>query len=328
VFPPPAFASWSSCSRRGIGRSSRSAYRIAIGEPDPDGVSTFRTLKQRPGWVPSISRGRRCSPGLATITSPRLSHLSDASLRPATTTHLSETLLHETSTKGSNDFTRPVFPSPVAPGWNGSPWALPRASHPDLTGDARRGGDRPSSTSLKHALRHQPNLQPRGLTRYVRPRVALVNAEVWVRRVRVLRFLKGGTDRLRRRDCCFDRSTGRPLAGFVQAPAVGGLSLARELASGERRPRKAKAEAAGAASAPSNLSRSTRPQRARQPTQAGVAGLVRYRSSQTERPAPAGWLLCSWSSGAADGSTGSCVHAVGGDRHRLTGRTWLLVRAL
>src|ERR1017187_3803628 len=55
-----------------------------------------------------------------------------------------------------------------------------------------------------------------------------VNAEVWVRRVRVLRFLKGGTDRLRRRDCCFDRSTGRPLAGFVQAPAVGGLSLARD----------------------------------------------------------------------------------------------------
>jgi hypothetical protein len=164
VFPPPAFASWSSCSRRGIGRSSRSAYRIAIGEPDPDGVSTFRTLKQRPGWVPSISRGRRCSPGLATITSPRLSHLSDASLRPATTTHLSETLLHETSTKGSNDFTRPVFPSPVAPGWNGSPWALPRASHPDLTGGARRGGDRPSSTSLKHALRHQPNLQLRGFT--------------------------------------------------------------------------------------------------------------------------------------------------------------------
>jgi hypothetical protein len=45
---------------------------------------------------------------------------------------------------------------------------------------------------------------------------------------RVLPSFRCGTDRLRRRDCCFDRSTGRPLAGPVQAPAVGGLSLARE----------------------------------------------------------------------------------------------------
>jgi hypothetical protein len=36
-------------------------------------------------------------------------------------------------------------------------WALglePRASHPALTGDAPRGGDRSSSTDLQHALRH------------------------------------------------------------------------------------------------------------------------------------------------------------------------------
>jgi hypothetical protein len=37
---------------------------------------------------------------------------------------------HETSSKGSRSFTRPVFPSPVAPGWNGSPPAFPRAPHP------------------------------------------------------------------------------------------------------------------------------------------------------------------------------------------------------
>jgi hypothetical protein len=70
-----------------------------------------------------------------------------------------------------------------------------------------------------------------------------VNAEVWVRRVRVLRFLKGGTDRQRRRDCCFDRSTGRPLAGSVQAPAVGGLSLARGSAREPCGPGRIKAEA-------------------------------------------------------------------------------------
>jgi hypothetical protein len=61
------------------------------------------------------------------------------------------------------DCTRPVFPSPVTPDATGASWAFPRASHAAITRRARRGGDRPSSTSLKHALRHQPNLQPRGV---------------------------------------------------------------------------------------------------------------------------------------------------------------------
>lgn len=44
--------------------------------------------------------------------------------------------------KGSRSFTRPAFPSPVASGWNGSPRAFPRASHPAVTSGACRGGDR------------------------------------------------------------------------------------------------------------------------------------------------------------------------------------------
>ena len=35
------------------------------------------------------------------------------------------------------------LPQPVAPGWNRSPWAFPRASHPAVTCNARRGGDGP-----------------------------------------------------------------------------------------------------------------------------------------------------------------------------------------
>ena len=31
--------------------------------------------------------------------------------------------------KGSRSFTRPAFPSPVTPGWNGSPWACPPGLH-------------------------------------------------------------------------------------------------------------------------------------------------------------------------------------------------------
>jgi hypothetical protein len=53
----------------------------------------------------------------------------------------------------------------------------PRASHPALTGSARRGGDRPSSTSLKHALRHRPSLQSCVFTQCARPRVARDTAE-------------------------------------------------------------------------------------------------------------------------------------------------------
>jgi len=99
AFPPPAFASWPSCSRQGIGPSSRSAYRPTEHGPDPDGVSTFRTHELRPGWVPSIPRGRRCAPGLATITSPRLPLLNGTSLDPATTTHPCEAPLDEASTR-------------------------------------------------------------------------------------------------------------------------------------------------------------------------------------------------------------------------------------
>jgi len=40
-------------------------------------------------------------------------------------------------------FTRPVFPLPVAPRWNRNPWAFRRASDPAVTSDARRGGAGP-----------------------------------------------------------------------------------------------------------------------------------------------------------------------------------------
>jgi hypothetical protein len=54
AFRPPAFASWSSCARPGVEPSSRSAYRHANSETDPDGVSVFRTHELRSGWVPSL----------------------------------------------------------------------------------------------------------------------------------------------------------------------------------------------------------------------------------------------------------------------------------
>jgi hypothetical protein len=146
AFPLPAFASWSSCARPGVGRSSRSAYRPQ--GPDPDGVSVFHTHELRSGWVPSLLRGLWCSSRPESLTDRHPRPLNRWSLNPATTIHLCGALLDEASTKGSRVFTRPIFPSPVATGWNGSPLAFPRAPHPAITRDARRGGDRSSSTDL------------------------------------------------------------------------------------------------------------------------------------------------------------------------------------
>ena len=64
--------------------------------------------------------------------------------------------------QGFTRFTRPVFPSPVAPGWNGRPWTHPPSFEPRqlIADDARQGGDRPLSTGLELRSRHQPTLRP------------------------------------------------------------------------------------------------------------------------------------------------------------------------
>ncbi len=98
-------------------------------DPDPDGVSTFRTHEQRPAWAPSISRGQRCSPRLATITSPRPSHHSDTSLHPAATIHRCEAPVDETSTR-----VQAIHPSglPLAcsPRMEQGPLGIPPSSAP------------------------------------------------------------------------------------------------------------------------------------------------------------------------------------------------------
>jgi hypothetical protein len=138
AFRPPAFASRSSDSRRGIGRPLRSAYRASC--PDHDGVTTFRTHELRPGRVAPIPRG----PGGAHPAG----HRSPAGTRrrfqrPVPTTPLPPPtytgLLLTRHQRSFKQFTRPVFSLPAAPGWDGRPWAFPRASNPAITGDARQG---------------------------------------------------------------------------------------------------------------------------------------------------------------------------------------------
>ena len=112
----------------------------------------------RPGRVPPVSRGRRCSPGRQEIPGRRLPLRCGQPLHPAYTTHPARLTHNETSTE-VHAFTRPVCPLPVTPGWNRSPSAFPRASHPTVTGDARRGWGQASSTDLVLHSRHRPDLR-------------------------------------------------------------------------------------------------------------------------------------------------------------------------
>ena len=170
AFRLPAFASRSSHSRRGTQPSSRSAYRPTAGP--------------RRGYrVPHA----RVATGLGALCSPRTTVLIPAGARPQPASAAFSTASPRTPprqpimrrlciTRHQREFkrfTRPVFPSPVTPGWNGSASAFPRASHPaDQPSDARRGGDRPPSTDLEQHSRHIRRTSNLVFTHIVRPRVA------------------------------------------------------------------------------------------------------------------------------------------------------------
>jgi hypothetical protein len=113
--------------------------------------------------------GALCAPG-TTVLFPDRGHFPTGARRFATaspctppTIPPTEISLNEASTKGSHVFARPVFPSPVTARMERAALGLtPRASHPaDQEPDnARRGGDRPSSTDLElHAQLTSVDLQ-------------------------------------------------------------------------------------------------------------------------------------------------------------------------
>ena len=86
AFRLPAFASWSSISRWGIGPSLRSAYRGTDMNPGPNGVVTLRMHEMRPGRAPSIPRRRWCSHGRNGITDRHLPLSCGQSLYPGAAT--------------------------------------------------------------------------------------------------------------------------------------------------------------------------------------------------------------------------------------------------
>jgi hypothetical protein len=127
AFRLPAFASWSSIARWGAGPSLRSAYRPCQGRT-PTGLSRFARMRCGRGGCPlypgdcgALAAGRS-SPAV-TRRFPAASPFTPIQ-RPTTGASSNE------ASPRVQSFTRPAFPLPVAPGWNGSPWASPPSFTP------------------------------------------------------------------------------------------------------------------------------------------------------------------------------------------------------
>ena len=120
-FRPPAFASWASCSRQRIPPSLTVGLPHRHSGPDSVGVPAFRTCEKRPGWVPSLLRGGGVVPATETSMTGAC-RFTTASPLPPLQHPIGEGWDHE-AYEDSLTFTRPAFPSPVVPGWNGNPSA-------------------------------------------------------------------------------------------------------------------------------------------------------------------------------------------------------------
>jgi hypothetical protein len=148
--PLPVFAFRSSDARRGVGPSSRSAYRTAPtgASRTPTGLPRSARTSCDRGGCPLYPEDGGALPGRGTCSAGACRSTAASPDHPAAASHR-----QGSASRGINEGSRdsPVRSSPACgrPGGTGRPWASPRASHPAVTGDARRGWDRPSSTDLE-----------------------------------------------------------------------------------------------------------------------------------------------------------------------------------
>jgi hypothetical protein len=137
AFPPPAFASRSSDSRRGIGPSLRSAYRTRDRARTPTGLPRSARTSYDRGGRPLYPEDGGAPPGLRDVPSRRLPHHSGPSLHPATSHPPAGVASRGINESSSNS---PVRSSPrLWPRMERGPLGFPRASHPTVTSGARRG---------------------------------------------------------------------------------------------------------------------------------------------------------------------------------------------
>ena len=119
--------------------------------PGPRRGSTFRTHEQRPGWVPSRPRGRRCPP--RPLPNARSPPAASQRRGPCTPVLLPPAGAQRNEASSRVHWRSPVRSSPClwSPGGAGALGLLPEASHPAVTSDARPGGDRPWALAWDYA---------------------------------------------------------------------------------------------------------------------------------------------------------------------------------
>ena len=153
-FRLPAFASRSSYSRRGVGPSSRSAYRTRHAARTPTGLPRSARMSCDRGGCPLYPEDGGAPPGqVVSLTGACRS----AAASPSTPLqHPIAGLRYEASTR-----VQAIHPSglPLArgrPDGTGRRFGFPPSFAPRRPGadDARRGGDRPSSTDLELRAQH------------------------------------------------------------------------------------------------------------------------------------------------------------------------------
>ena len=128
-------------------------------EPDRDGVPAFRTHELRPGWVPSVPRGRRCSSRSEARSQPAPAALPRLVPSPRHDVPPCEALLHEASIKGLRSSPVRASPRPRPRGGTGGASAFPpELRTPPSPAAHVRGGDRPSSTDLELPLNSHPSI--------------------------------------------------------------------------------------------------------------------------------------------------------------------------
>jgi hypothetical protein len=129
AFPLPAFASRSSCSRRGVGPPLRSAYRTRHAARTPTGLPRSARMSCDRGGCPLYPEDGGALPGqVVSLTGACRSAAASPYTPPQLPIDGDSLTRHQ---RGFTQFTRPVFPSPAAARMErAAASAFPRASHP------------------------------------------------------------------------------------------------------------------------------------------------------------------------------------------------------
>jgi hypothetical protein len=129
AFPLPAFASRSSCSRRGVGPPLRSAYRRRHAARTPTGLPRSTRMSCDRGGCPLYPEDGGAPPGqVVSLTGACRSAAASPYTPPQLPIDGGSLTRHQ---RGFTQFTRPIFPSPAAARMErAAAPAFPRASHP------------------------------------------------------------------------------------------------------------------------------------------------------------------------------------------------------